>query len=107
MKEQKIQNSKKKSIIISLLAGLMLSFPLTGFVYGLFACSDCGNGVSGIAGRIFIGFVEAVLTTITLGAPWDNEGGTTSTNLKLYVLITFVIVFFCFYLVKIRKKDTK
>jgi len=80
------------------LLGLITSFPLTGFIYGFFACENCGNGPLGVFGKIFIGLVEGVLTTITFGAPWKNEGGGSSTNLRLYVLIAFLVLTILFYM---------
>jgi uncharacterized membrane protein YeaQ/YmgE (transglycosylase-associated protein family) len=87
------------------LIGVLLSFPLTGFIYGFSICKDCREGIGGIFGRILIGFVEAILTTITLGAQWDNEGGTTSTNLRFYVFLTALIITLILFL--IRKRNQK
>jgi hypothetical protein len=106
MEHQKNYTRKTNPLILSGILGLVFSFPVTGFIYGVFACKDCGNGASGIIGRAFIGLVEAVLTTITFGAPWDNEGGSTSTNLRVYVLITFLILSILFYL-KQRAKQKR
>lgn len=89
--------NKKQNLIISSGVGLLFSFPVTGFTYGFFVCKDCGEGISGILGRIFIGFVELVITTVTLGKPFDNEGGTSSTNLRLYVILTFIVLTFLMY----------
>ena len=91
-------------VISSVILALIFSFPVTGFIYGFFACKDYGNGPSGVMGRLFIGLVEALLTTITLGAPWENEGGSTSTSLQLYVFITFLILAVIFYLKKPRNE---
>lgn len=97
---------KTENLILSSGIGLLFSFPVTGFIYGFLVCKDCGEGVSGILGRIFIGFVELILTTVTLGKPYDNEGGTSSTNLRLYVLFTFIVITFFMYLIlnRIQKK---
>ncbi|MFQ6599564.1 hypothetical protein [Flavobacterium sp. C3NV] len=99
--EKKITD--KRNLFTSAIIGVLLSFPVTGFIYGFSICKDCGEGISGIFGRILIGFVEAILTTITLGAPWDNEGGTTSINLRFYVFL--VALFFTLMLFFIRKRN--
>jgi hypothetical protein len=90
----------KRILFTSAIMGILLSFPLTGFIYGFSICKDCGEGISGIFGRILIGFVEAILTTIMLGAPWDNEGGTTNTNLRFYVFMTALIITLIFFLIQ-------
>lgn len=97
---------KTENLILSSGVGLLFSFPVTGFVYGFLVCKDCGEGISGILGRIFIGFVELILTTVTLGKPYDNEGGTSSTNLRLYVILAFIVITFFMYLIlnRIQKK---
>lgn len=95
----------RRILFTSAIIGVLLSFPLTGFIYGFSTCKDCGEGIGGILGRILIGFVEAILTTITLGAPWDNEGGTTSTNLRFYVFLTALIITLILFL--IRKRNQK
>ena len=104
------KNFKKQNLLMSSLIGLLLSLPITGFVYGFFACKDCGDGFSGFLWRIFIGIVETFLTIITLGKPWDNEGGNSSTNLRLYVLLTAIVIAVIVYLIRDRanrKKMTK
>lgn len=99
--EKKITD--KRNLFTSAIIGVLLSFPVTGFIYGFSICKDCGEGIGGIFGRILIGFVEAILTIITLGAPWDNEGGTTSTNLRFYVFLVALI--FTLMLFFIRKRN--
>jgi hypothetical protein len=84
----------RKRFFTSAFFAVVLSFPITGFIYGYNACKDCGNS---ILGRFFIGFVEAFLTTITLGNPVDNEGGSVATNLRWYVLFVFILLTLLFY----------
>lgn len=97
--------SDKKNLITSAIIAILLSFPLTGFIYGFFVCKDCGEGIYGFVSRIFIGFIEAILTTITLGAPWDNEGATTSTNLRFYVFLTALIITLLLFFIQKRKQN--
>ncbi|SCX19231.1 hypothetical protein [Flavobacterium saliperosum] len=100
-----LENNKTntKLLITSSITGFLLSFPITGFIYGFIICEDCGDGFSGILGRLFIGLVESILTTITFGAPWDNEGGTSSTNLRFFVFLTFTIITLLIYFIRKRK----
>lgn len=97
----------KKDIKISALLGFLLCLPVSGFIYGFIKCSDCGNGVSSILGRTFIGLVHIFLNIVTLGKPYDTEGGTSSTNIRIYVFITFVMLTTLIYLIKSYKKSEK
>ena len=99
--------NRTQNFIISSGIGLLFSLPVTGFVYGFLVCKDCGEGISGILGRIFIGFVELILTTVTLGKPYDNEGGTSSTNLRLYVILAFIVITFFMYQILNRIQKNK
>ena len=105
-----MENRERKininNLLIAAVIGAGSALPLTGFIYGLIACQDC-HGVTGIFGRIFVGIVEMFLTTITLGCPADNEGGTSSTNLRPYVLVTFIAVTVIAYLIMSRKQNIK
>ncbi|MFH7001333.1 hypothetical protein [Flavobacterium bizetiae] len=102
---EKKTTTDRKILYTSAIIGVLLSFPLTGFIYGFATCKDCGEGISGIFGRIFIGFVEAILTTITLGAPWDDEGGTTSTNLRFYVFLAALIFTLMIFFIRKRNQN--
>ncbi|UTN03060.1 hypothetical protein L0669_17185 [Flavobacterium bizetiae] len=102
---EKKTTTDRKILFTSAIIGVLLSFPVTGFIYGFSSCKDCGEGISGIFGRIFIGFVEAILTTITLGAPWDNEGGTTSTNLRFYVFLAALIFTLMIFFIRKRNQN--
>lgn len=103
----KEKSFRKQNFVISSVIGLLLSLPVTGFIYGFFACKDCGDGFSGFLGRIFIGIVEIFLTIFTLGKPWDNEGGTSSTNLRLYVLLTALVISILVYFIRSRLNKRK
>ncbi len=85
------------NLLIAVTVGLIASLFGTGFVYGFFACSDCGWGVGGMLGRVWIGIVHAFLTIISFGKPWTNEGGTTSVNLQPYVLLVFIFMAYLIY----------
>ncbi len=103
-----MDDKEKKSAInnfaISAAIGAGAALPLTGFIYGMIVCQGCNTGIMGFLGRIFVGIVEMFLTTITLGCPINNEGGTSSTNLRPYVLIAFIAVTAITYLILSRKK---
>ncbi|MEO8760181.1 MAG: hypothetical protein ABI388_03625 [Bacteroidia bacterium] len=96
---------KQNNLIISAAIGASTALPLTGFIYGMIVCQGCNMGIEGFLGRIFVGIVEMFLTIITLGCPVDNEGGTSSTNLRGYVLICFVVVAGITYLIRSRKTN--
>lgn len=85
------KNARVKLLLSSIFA-LFACLPATGFVYGLVIC-DCGHDIFGqTLGRVFVGFVEAFLTSITLGKPWNNEGGTSSTNIRPFVVLGFSLI---------------
>lgn len=100
-----MEKSDRKILITSAILGILLSFPVTGFIYGFYSCEDYNNGITSLLGRIFTGFVEAILTTITLGAPWNNEGGTSSTNLRFYVFLSALFITFLFFKIQKRKEN--
>ena len=101
-----ISNLNLINLTISVIVALIFSLILTGFIYGVFACSDCGGGIEGLLERLWIGIVHVILTVITLGRPWSNEGGTSRVNLQPYVLIVFVVVTYFMYR-RLEGKNTR
>ena len=80
---------------------LLLSLPAGGFVFGFLTCSDCGWN---IIGRIFIGFVFAVLTPLTWGFPPRNEGGVGPPfNAWPHIVCTAVVLFVVLYVRERRR----
>ncbi|MAX82351.1 MAG: hypothetical protein CL843_19505 [Crocinitomicaceae bacterium] len=100
------KTKKRNKLLISLVTGIVLSLPVTGFIYGFFACSDCRDGISGFFWRIFIGVIHLFLNIITLGKPWKDESGISSTNLRPYVLLAVVLIAIITYLILSRKEKT-
>jgi cytochrome b561 len=96
-----------KILFISLLIGTILCLPISGFIYGFISCSDCENSFFGFLGRIFIGLVHVPITVITLGRPWDNEAGTSATDIRIYVFIAFIIITGIAYLYLNRRRIIK
>ena len=92
-----ISNLNLIKLTICVIVALILSLILTVFIYGVLSCSDCGIGIGGFLERLWIGIVHVILTVITLGKPWSNEGGTSSVNLQPYVLVVFVVVMYFMY----------
>ena len=87
----------KVRLQLSAICALLACLPATGFVYGLVIC-DCGHGILGqTLGRVFVGFIEALDTVGTLGKPWDNEGGTSSTNIRPFVALAFLLIMATIY----------
>jgi len=100
------KNTKVRLLLSSIFA-LFACLPATGFVYGLVVC-DCGHTFFGeTLGRVFVGFVEAFITSITLGKPWDNEGGTSSTNIRPFVVLGFFLIATMIYLLLGRSRKAK
>jgi hypothetical protein len=65
--------------------------PAGGYLFGVTHCTDCG---SSILGRIFIGFVFAVLTPFTFGFPPRNEGGVGAPyNGWPYIIVAALVIF--------------
>ncbi|MGH9546088.1 MAG: hypothetical protein ACRD23_12840 [Terriglobales bacterium] len=94
-------------LLLSSIFALFACLPATGFVYGLVVC-DCGHNIFGqTLGRVFVGFVEAFVTSITLGKPWDNEGGTASTNIRPFVVLGFFLIAMTIYLLLGRSRKKK
>jgi hypothetical protein len=94
-------------LLLSSIFALFASLPATGFVYGLVVC-DCGHDFFGqTLGRVFVGFVEAFVTSITLGKPLNNEGGTSSTNIRPFVVLGFFLITTTIYLLLGRSRKKK
>ena len=93
----------KTAFIISTLACL----PFTGFIYGFVVCSDCGVGFKSILGRIFLGLIYAFFTVISFGKPWTGGGIISSVNLRLYVLLAFILIFLVVYFIMLLKQNKK
>ena len=82
-------NTRRLWIAITL--SLVLCMPAGGFVFGVIHCTDCG---ASILGRIFIGFISAVLTLFTFGFPPRNEGGVGDPyNAWPYVIAAAFVIF--------------
>ena len=94
------------NLTISVTVALMVSLILIGFIYGVFACSDCDAGVDGFLQRVWIGIVHVFLTVMTLGKPWINEGGASTVNLQPYVLILSIAVSYFIY-TRLQGKNTR
>ena len=81
-----------ENIVIRFLLSVILSLPISGFIFGFIFAEDCSWW--NILGRAFIGCVMALLTTITLGYPPKNEGGVGEPFEVLpYTIITGIIIF--------------
>ncbi len=94
-------------LLLSSIFALFACLPATGFVYGLVVC-DCGHDFFGqTLGRVFVGFVEAFVTSITLGKPSNNEGGTSSTNIRPFVVLGFFLIATTIYLLLGRSRKKK
>jgi hypothetical protein len=102
-----MSNDTHVRLLLSSIFGLIICLPATGFVYGLVVC-DCGHDFFGqTLGRVFVGFVEAFVTSITLGKPWNNEGGTSSTNIRLFVVLGFFLIATTIYFLLGRSRKKK
>jgi len=97
----------KSKVFASTLFGLILCLPITGFIHGFIACRDCGNGFGGFLGRLFIGLVQSFNTVITMGKPWQTEAGINFIDLRLWVLLTFVLLAMSIYALTTRHKRKK
>jgi hypothetical protein len=101
-----ITNLSLAKLAISVIFALIFSLVLTGFIYGVFTCTDCGSGIDGLFGRLWISIVHVFLTLITLGKPWKNEGGGSSVNLQPCVLIVSMVVTYFTYKF-LQRKNTR
>lgn len=98
-------HNQKSRIIVAIVVALVACLPVTGFVYGVVACKDCGGSIlSQTVGRLFIGLVGAVLTSITFGKPWTDEGGNASVNLRAYVALAFLCIAAALYFLRKEKE---
>jgi hypothetical protein len=95
----------KKALKTSLIIGAIVCLPLTGFIYGFIICSDCESGLTGLLGRTFLGMLYAFFTIFSLGKPWTGGGIITSVNLRLYVLLVFLVIsLITYFIIRSRKK---
>ncbi|ULQ57769.1 hypothetical protein KJS94_06105 [Flavihumibacter rivuli] len=82
-----------QKLLLPLILSCILCLPVSGFLYGFVKCPDCSFSLGGILGRFFIGAVHAVLAVLQMGVIWDNEGGTSSTNIWPLTIGVFVVLF--------------
>ncbi len=80
---------KGNNLFLALVA-MLFTFPATGFVYGMIACTDCGYN---IFGRVFIGLIHAIFILFGGGTVLKNEGGGDSVNLRIYLIPAFILIF--------------
>lgn len=90
----------QRRIIVSLVCSFILCFPISGFIYGFFACKDCGWSV---LGRLFIGLVGTFEATICLGH--DFETGDRITAIYVLDVVVFVLLNLLFYRFNKRKME--
>lgn len=80
-----------RRIAILAIVSFIVAVPLGGFAFGFVNCSGCGWS---IPGRILIGCIMAILTTLFGGFPRQNEAGTGEPfNAWPYILSVAVLVF--------------
>ena len=85
-----------------LIISLVLTLPVLGFVSGLIMCTDCGGN---IFGRVFVGLIYTVLTTLSFGQPLLDEGGANFINLRWYIIPVFVILYFLLAYISRKRKS--
>jgi len=86
-------NIKFKDIRLPILISLVLSLPITGFIYGFISANVNGQNLFfAFLGRFFCGILYTFITTITLGKPMLAEGGSAHADITAYVLLTFFIL---------------
>ena len=93
----------KTAIIISALACL----PFTGFIYGFVVYSDWRASFKSILRRIFLGLIYAFFMVFSFGKPWTGGGIISSVNLRLYVLLAFILIFLIVYCIMLLKQNKK
>ena len=93
------ENKLPREIIIkSLVYSLVICFPISGFIWGFFGCTDCGYN---LLWRLFFGIVGIVTATLALGH--DFERWKPITAIYILDIIVFIISFFIFYIYNKRK----
>jgi len=90
--------------VIATIMAFVLSFPVTGFLNGIFtAITPVGESID-IKGRLLIGALEAVVASLSFGKPWgDNEPEMT---LKFRILVFIVFIFLTILIFRIITRRT-
>lgn len=99
-------NPKFIKVLISVLIGIIVSFPLTGFIHGFITASGTSESFfETLKGRSIIGLFEAIANTVSYGSPF-GDGHPANINVRIYTFITAIVVaYFIYY--KLSKKRNK
>jgi hypothetical protein len=83
----------KKRLFISILVSAALAMPMGGFVFGITTTKGSPESIP-LSGKIWLGSVYAILTTISLGFPPEAlEDQAQSYNVWPYITICGLIIF--------------
>jgi len=95
----------KTELIISSISGFVLSIPLAGFLHGFFTAIGNGSFFEDIKGRLIIGTMEAIASSITTVAPFGENETEANTKLRIITCFIFLIITFTIYKFTTRKKN--
>jgi hypothetical protein len=95
----------KPELIVSSISGFLLSIPLAGFLHGFFTAIGNGSFFEDIKGRLIIGAMEAIASSITTGAPFGENEPEANTKLRIITCFVFLIITFTIYKFTTRKKN--
>ncbi len=95
----------KTELIISSISGFLLSIPLAGFLHGFFTAIGNGSFFDDIKGRLIIGAMEAIASSLTTVAPFGKNETEGNTKLRIITCFVFLILTFTIYKFTTRKKN--
>ena len=97
----------KTELILSSIFGFFLSLPLTGFLHGFFTAIGSGGFFDDLKGRFIIGAMEAIGSSLSVGAPFGENEPDANTKLRILTFFAFLIITFSRYKFITRKKNKK
>ncbi len=79
------------TLLLTLVGAFVISVCIGGFIVGVTVCEGAGDGISGIFGKMFMGFIFSAITLLSGGYPTVNTYTGETFDAWPYIWNTYVV----------------